>query len=81
MWLVQHDSALLIDEMCSAESGGIGCMVFHRSGDVGVGAHGNSGLWRNSDSSHRIALVLYQTDFKASSGPDPLPVHAASSSV
>lgn len=56
-------------------------MVFHRSGDIGVGAHGNSGLWRNSDSSHRIALVLYQTDFKASSGPDPLPVHAASSSV
>ncbi|DBA75057.1 TPA: hypothetical protein ACH3X1_010392 [Trebouxia sp. C0004] len=50
-----------------------GCVVFHRSGDAGVGAHGNSGLWRNSDSSHRVAVVLYQTDLKASSRADSFP--------
>ena len=44
-----------------------GCIVFHRSGDDLVGMHGNSGLWRSSDSCHRIALVLYQTDLKIGS--------------
>ena len=41
-----------------------GCTVFHRSGDAGIGLHGNSGLWRPSDLSHRVALVLYQTELK-----------------
>jgi len=74
-WQRKHDKVLL-------NAGGVlvgglviraGCVVFHRSGDAGVGAHGNSGLWRNSDSSHRMALVLYQTDLKASSRADSLP--------
>ena len=44
-----------------------GCVVYHRSGDATIGVHGNSGLWRPTEHSHRIALVLYQTDLKAMS--------------
>ena len=38
--------------------------MFHRSGDATVGTHGNSGLWTPTKLSHRVALVLYQTDLK-----------------
>ena len=41
-----------------------GCVVYHRSGDAAIGLHGNSGLWRPTKCSHRIVLVLYQTDLK-----------------
>lgn len=40
-------------------------MLFHRSGDKGVGTHGNSGLWLPDRDSHRIALVFYQTQLKS----------------
>ncbi len=78
-WQCKHDKVLL--NACLSTGGEVvicaGCVVFHRSGDAGVGAHGNSGLWRNSDSSHRVALVLYQTDLKASSRADSLPATSA----
>ena len=38
-----------------------GIVLYHRSGDPGVGVHGNSGLWLPDGSAHRIAVVLYQT--------------------
>lgn len=38
--------------------------MYHRSGDATIGTHGNSGLWRPIDFSHRVALVFYQTDLK-----------------
>ncbi|KAK9919052.1 hypothetical protein WJX75_009029 [Coccomyxa subellipsoidea] len=34
-----------------------GLVLFHRSGDKGVGTHGNSGLWLPDRDSHRIALI------------------------
>ena len=40
--------------------------MFHRSGDKGVGTHGNSGLWLLQKDSHRIALVFYQTQLRTS---------------
>ena len=52
-----------------------GCVVYHRSGDATVGVHGNSGLWRPTKHSHRIALVLYQTDLKAPSAIVPIAVN------
>lgn len=41
-----------------------GVLVMHRSGDATVGVHGNSGLWLPEPGSHRLSLVLYQTDLK-----------------
>lgn len=43
-------------------------VVFHRSGDPRGGLHGNSALWRPTPESHRIALVLYQTEVKVPEG-------------
>jgi len=44
-------------------------VLFHRSGDADLGVHGNAGLWRPDPGSHRLALVLYQTEVKAEDGP------------
>ena len=41
-----------------------GVLLVHRSGDSTVGVHGNSGLWLPEPGSHRLSLVLYQTDLK-----------------
>lgn len=38
-----------------------GVMLLHRSGDAVVGLHGNTGLWLPQPDSHRLAIVLYQT--------------------
>jgi hypothetical protein len=38
-----------------------GSVLFHRSGDPEVGLHGNSAIHLPEPSSHRIAVVLYQT--------------------
>lgn len=51
-------------------------MLFHRSGDAQIGVHANSGLWRPSADSHRISVVLYQTELKGSGQlqlPEELP--------
>jgi hypothetical protein len=45
-----------------------GVVLFHRSGDSCAGLHGNSALWTPTPDSHRIALVLYQTDVKIREG-------------
>eukprot|EP00884_Botryococcus_braunii_P022573 jgi/Botrbrau1/89/Bobra.0022s0079.1 len=47
-----------------------GTVLFHRSGDPGVGEHGNSDFWRPNPTTHRLAVVLYQTTLKLS-GPQP----------
>ncbi len=44
--------------------GHAGVVLFHRSGDQAVGVHGNSAARQPSPDTHRIALVLYQTDLK-----------------
>ena len=41
-----------------------GVVLFHRSGDAELGVHGNAGVWRPEPGSHRLALVLYQTEVK-----------------
>lgn len=41
-----------------------GVALFHRSGDARAGLHGNTALWTPTADSHRVALVLYQTDVK-----------------
>ena len=67
--VVSTEDVLLLPfggEKQERESASAGCVVFHRSGDAVVGTHGNSGLWRPSSNSHRIVLVLYQTDLKTS---------------
>ena len=45
-----------------------GVVLFHRSGDAELGVHGNAGLWRPEPGSHRLALVLYQTEVKEEKG-------------
>lgn len=45
-----------------------GVVLFHRSGDADLGVHGNAGLWRPDPGSHRLALVLYQTEVKEEKG-------------
>lgn len=55
-----------------------GIVLFHRSGDPGVGLHANCELHRPCSSSHRVSLILYQTMVKTSaslrqiSSPSPL---------
>lgn len=51
-----------------------GVVLFHRSGDADLGVHGNAGLWRPEPGSHRLALVLYQTEVK---GEDAKPDEGA----
>jgi hypothetical protein len=45
-----------------------GLVLFHRSGDAQVGLHANSGLHRPAQDTHRVALVLYQTELKGKGG-------------
>ena len=49
--------------VCGADT-----VIFHRSGDPRSGLHGNTALWRPSPDSHRIAIVLYQTEIKIPEG-------------
>jgi hypothetical protein len=41
-----------------------GVLLLHRSGDAVVGLHGNTGLALPEPGSHRLAVVLYQTQLK-----------------
>ena len=45
-----------------------GVVLFHRSGDADLGVHGNAGMWRPEPGSHRLALVLYQTEVREERG-------------
>jgi len=74
-------SALLVFEVGAPYKGGHYCLpqyhkildcrqgivLFHRSGDSGIGLHANCELHRPSPTSHRVSLILYQTSVKTSS--------------
>jgi hypothetical protein len=65
------DEAVLFtcERLRSPPAFGAGIVLFHRSGDKHVGRHGNSGIWRPTPESHRIALVLYQASLARNADP------------